>query len=92
MFYNLPLVGINPGYFNYQMPIIPKSDCLIKRQYQQAFDASTELLDTQMRPTKKPKVSTKVKKVDENSLSAAAIVDPISLSTNKNTADCGLAA
>jgi hypothetical protein len=81
MYYQQPLLALNPGCFNYQAPIIPKSDSLIKRQYQQAFDASIELLDTQMRPTKKLKVSAKVKKADENCLSAAAIVDPISLST-----------
>ena len=75
-----PLLALNPGCFNYQVPIISKSDSLIKRQYQQAFDASIELLDTQMRPTKRPRVSAKVKKADENYLSAAAIVDPISLS------------
>ena len=80
MYYQKPLFALNPGCFNYQAPIIPKSDCLIKRQYQQAFDASIGLLDTQMRPTKRPKVSAKVKKADENCLSAAAIVDPISLS------------
>ncbi len=81
MYYHQPLLALNPAGFNYQAPIIPKSDSLIKRQYQQAFDASIELLDTQMRPTKRPKVSAKVKKADENCLSAAAIVDPISLST-----------
>ena len=81
MYYQQPLFALNPGCFNYQAPIIPKSDCLIKRQYQQAFDASIELLDTQMRPTKKPKVTAKAKKADENCLSAEAIVDPVSLST-----------
>jgi len=81
MYYQQPLLVLNPGYFNYQAPLNPKSDCNIKRQYQQAFDASIELLDDHMRPTKKPKVSAKVKKADENCLSAAAIVDPISLST-----------
>ncbi len=76
-----PLLALNPGCFNYQVPIIPKSEGTNKRQYQQAFDPSIELLDTQMRPIKRPKVSAKVKKADENCLSAAAIVDPISLST-----------
>ncbi len=76
-----PLFALNLECFNYQVPIIPKFDSLIKRQYQQAFDASIDLLDTQMRPSKKLKVSAKVKKTDENCLSAAAIVDPISLST-----------
>ncbi len=77
MFNYQPLLALNPGCFNYQVPIIPKSEGLIKRQYQHAFDASMELLDTQMRPTKRPKVSAKAKKADENCLSAAAIVDPL---------------
>jgi hypothetical protein len=34
-----------------------------------------------MRPSKRPKVAVKAKKADENSLSAAAIVDPISISS-----------
>ena len=72
---------LNPGYFTNQVPIIPKSDGTFKRQYQQAFEPSIELLETQMRPTKRPKVSTKAKKANENSLSAAAILDSISLST-----------
>jgi hypothetical protein len=37
VFYHHPLLALNPGYLNYQAPIILKSDCDIKRQYHQAF-------------------------------------------------------
>ena len=83
------MLALNPSAFNYQVPSITKSDGLIKRQYQHAFDASTGLLDTQMRPSKRPKVSAKAKKADENCLSAAAIVDPLSVSTDKDTTNIG---
>jgi hypothetical protein len=46
MYQHQPLLALNPGYLNYQAPIILKSDSTIKRQYHQAFEASIELLDS----------------------------------------------
>ena len=43
-----------------------------------------------MRPIKRPKVSAKAKKADENSLSAAAIVDPFFKSNKQSANESGL--
>ena len=56
-------------------------------QHQLIFCDPLEVLETKHRPIKRQKVTSKVKRKDENSLSAAAIVDAISLATKKGTND-----
>lgn len=92
MYYHPALLALNPAVFSNQAPIIAKSSGTSLNQHLPAFQQPLELLEHMLRPIKRQKVSAKAKTADENCLSAAAIVDPISLSTNLSTADCGLAA
>jgi hypothetical protein len=92
MYYHPALLALNPAVFSNQAPIIAKSSGTSLKQHLPAFQQPLEVLEPMLRPVKRQKVSAKAKTADENCLSAAAIVDPVSLSTNKSTTDSGLAA
>jgi hypothetical protein len=61
-------------------------------QHPPTFLQPLEVLESKHRPIKRQKVSGKAKKADENLLSAAAIVAPISQSTNKDAVNNDLSA